>query len=189
MLRRIVLILGILVLSAAIVSPAFAEPKVPTPKGKAFRGVIKSINSSTEWTIDTPADADSTVNVADAKVHWPHMKNATLEDFKVGDHVAIKLQGGPKQSGVLQARAVHLIPGKTIVHFTGEVTAKNGNDLTVKNGKGEAKTFHTNDSTKVRLGKDVKTINDVATGDKVTVVARASDDTALAIVIHREDAD
>lgn len=208
----LVLSMGPVALADDLSLPGKDEPEpegTPGPlMGRAFQGTIAGING-TVWTIATARHGDIQVDVSGEgvgnkpadqasdkakekanarggkfKVQWPGNKSATVADFKLGDRVAVKLAEKPTGAQPWKARAVHLIPGKTFIHFTGTVTVVAGNALTVQNDQGETKDFTVEGGTTIRAGKAAKTAGDLAAGVKVTVVARLADMIATAVVIH-----
>lgn len=177
--------------------------------GKAFQGTIEGIDGAV-WTVKTalhgsvrvdvsgeglakkPADQASdkakekaNANAGKLKVQWPGKRNATVADFKVGDRVAVKLAERPTGPQPWKARAVHLIPGQTFMHFTGTLSGDfPSGQITVQNGQSQSKTFKIDEHTTIRAGKVAKTTADLKDGAKVTVVARVAEMIATAVVIH-----
>ena len=156
-------------------------------RGKAFAGTVAAV-AGAAWTVRTAGHGDLTVDVSGARVKAPHGKGAAAADVKVGDRVAVKLENRPEGSAPLRARQVHLIPGRTFVHATGDVTAVAPGSVTLTSGQGETKTFALGADTAVRSGGETRAVGDVKVGDRVTVVARAADGTAAAIALHGKGA-
>jgi len=207
MLRRIVVVLSLLALSLAAVGPALAEetpPAGPSQPGGAIQGTIAGINGGT-WTVSTERFGSLTVSVSGAGVKGAGKGKkgtavAAIGDFKAGnpgDRVVIKLQkqnrgqGSAPQGTTLTAQWVHLVPGKSFQHFSGEVTAVGGNSLQVKNAKGEERSFNVGANAAVQVGKESKAFSaaGLAVGNKVTVVVRVADNSITSIKLHGPDDD
>ena len=207
--RRIFTVLGLLALTLAVVSPALAEEKPPATlplNGRAIQGTITTINGAT-WTVATTQFGTLTVNVSGAGVQGAGKGKGkggaavtTLAGFRAGnpgDHVVIKLQkqgrgnapGNTAQSTTLTAQWVHLIPGKSFQHFSGELTAVESGSLKVKDNKGEERTFTVGANTPVQVGREPKMLSNAGlkVGDKVTVVVRLADNSITAIKMHGPD--
>lgn len=214
--RRAFAIVVLLALSLAAVSPALADEKPEakptakpeakptlTLKAKAFQGVIsdKASATATTWTIQTAKHGAITVDVTNARLKVPFVKGADratlLAAFQNGDRVAVKLAARPSgaQQAVYQARDVHLIPGRTFIHFTGVVTAdvsfgQAGTGTLTLKGKEETRSFPVTATTVVREGPTSKPTANLTlkAGTLVTVVARAAaPNTALAIRVHDDE--
>ncbi len=165
-------------------------------KGKTFQGQITAINGDDkdQWTVNSAKYGDVLVDVSDADIKWPGRKNATLTAFAVDDVVVVQLLNKTTGDGYQMARRVHLIPGSAFVHVTGTlegVTNTYTVTVTPANG-GDAIEFTAGDGTTVKNGPTVTTFKSGGnyfdfgpwTGKMVTVVARESDKTATAIVLH-----
>jgi hypothetical protein len=130
------------------------------------------------WTIERMGreGGEFSVDVAGAKVHWPHDKDATLADFRVGDRVDVHLEGRGRErtnSAPLHARDVRFVPARAD-RFTGVVTVISGTSLTINNDRTGVHTFGLNADTRFRLGPLAVTAAQVRVSDRVTV--RTSDD-------------
>jgi hypothetical protein len=141
----------------------------PPEKRRAFEGTIKSIVAPV--IVVTTNKGDETFQVSSkTQYQVPGVKDATLDNFKVGDKVSVlTIEANTTASAAVQtAQRLTLIPTKPIktIH-AGTVTAYTANaSITIQDLKGASVTFLIDNSTKINLRKGTSAI---ALGDKVIV--------------------
>lgn len=169
-------------------------------RARALHGEIRSI-SGTIWSVERDGRGGIVlVDVAGARVHWPHREDATLADFRVGDTVNLPLDKNGRARGegirvssdaISRARAVHFVPGgahpghrEDHARFNGSVTAVSATSLTVNNATLGTRTFTLNADAKVLLGVLTAAIGDIHVGDRVSVVTNGTSTVALRVRIE-----
>lgn len=200
MTRRVLAILVLLALSLAVVSPAFAAGKKPDKVGPAgkpevsttvIRGKVTAVGSD-QSSLTIAPDTGSPVTVkldAGSGVKAPGLngkakgksKGAATAGYTFvgGEYVVVKAK---TVGSDLVATMVHLIPGKTFVHFGGTVESNSGGKLVIKNDKGDTKELvYTGDGPVVRVvPKKLDTgsikASGIAQGERVTAVGRLNVD-------------
>ena len=136
------------------------------------RGRVEA-KSNNGFTLNT-RQGEITVSVAaDTRYRIPGLEQPTLDDIQVGDEVLVL--GRMDEAGTLLARMVTVIPPVPVGGFKGEVTAIEGQTLTVATPVGD-KQLRTDEHTRFRV-PDVEqaTLADIQVGNKVFVVAEASE--------------
>ena len=144
----------------------------PPEKHRAFEGTIKSI--ATPLIVVTEKKGDETFQVnTDTQYKVPGVKDATLDNFKVGDKVSVLMvEANTTTSTAVQiAQRLTLIPARPIrVIHTGTVTAYSSNtSITIQDKKGTSTTFIINSDTKIHLKKG---LTGIAVGDQVIVTGQ-----------------
>lgn len=152
------------------------EVSQPVAKHHGFAGTIKEkltlsgyTVGSTAFTLTTRHQGIVTIFVnSETKYQVPGVKNATLDNFKAGDEVAVL---AADVNGTWVALHVHLIPAKPVhVHRVGTVTDyQPGKSITLKDKKGETSTFVVTSETKIKFKRGA---TGVKVGDRVMVSAR-----------------
>ena len=143
----------------------------PLGKRHSFEGTIKS-KAGTNLVVTTKK-GDETFKVgSETQYKVPGVKNATLDNFNVGNKVSVSTVEVTTGSTVVQmAQRMAYIPGKPIrVSRTGTITAYTANtSITIQDKKGASTTFVINGNTKISLKKGT---TGITVGDQVTVTAR-----------------
>jgi hypothetical protein len=143
----------------------------PLGKRHSFEGTIKSKVDTTLVVTTKKGDETFKVN-SDTEYKVPGMKNAALDNFKIGNKVSVSTREVTISGTVVQvAQRLTLIPGKPIkVKRTGIITAYVENtSITVQDKKGNSTTFIIDANTKISLKKGV---TGIAVGDQATISAR-----------------
>lgn len=141
----------------------------PPEKRRAFEGTLKSIAAPV--IVVTTNKGDETFQVGSkTQYQVPGVKDATLDNFKVGDKVSVLTVEASTTAGaaVQTAQRLTLIPAKPIkaIH-AGTVTAYTANaSITIQDMKGDSVTFLIDNSTKINLRKGTSAI---AVGDQVVI--------------------
>jgi ribosomal protein L21E len=160
----------------------------PLKRHHAFVGNITSMSDNSFVVTTRNGTATITVN-SQTKYEVPGLNNATLEDFNVGDRVAV-LAVEITTDSIVENLALHvnLIPGKPLyIHRVGTIESyQAGANITLKDRKGESSTFIVTGDTKIIFKKGA-TDTEPRVGDRATVIARrdpATDQfTARAIIV------
>jgi len=167
---------------------ALAQEAAHPPRLPAVKGRIEA-KAESGFTLSTP-HGEITVSV-DANTHYrvPGVEQATLADLQVGDTVLVL--GRRNEAGELLARLVAVLPPVPVGTIKGEVTAIEGQTLTVATRGGD-KTLLTDENTQFRV-PDVEepTLADIQVGDRVFALVEAGEeDTLLAkmVAVLPEDA-
>jgi hypothetical protein len=145
----------------------------PLEKYHSFVGNITSKSDDSFVVTTQKGDVTITVN-NETKYEVPGVNNATLENFNVGDKVAV-LVVEVTTGSVVENLALHvnLIPGKPIyIHRVGIIEDyQAGSNITLKDKKGESSTFIVTGDTKIIFKKGA-TDTEPKVGDWATVIAR-----------------
>ncbi len=146
----------------------------PLAKHHAFDGTLKS-KTATSIVLTTKKQGDVTVNVnSETKYKVPGVKDATLDNIKVGDRITVLAVEA--KAGNL-ALHINLIPGKPVrMNRVGVVDkcdpatcASPLTSITLKDKKGNTSTFVVNADTKIMLKRGATAL---AVGAQAAVVAR-----------------
>src|SRR5512136_949954 len=161
----------------------------PLKKYHSFVGNITSM-SDESFVIATKNGGVTIIVNNETKYKVPGVSNATLENFDVGDRVAILAVEVTTDNGVENvALHVILIPGRPIfIHRVGIVESyQAGTSITLKDKKGESSTFVVTNETKILFRKGATNNTEPKVGDRATVIARrdpaADQFTARAIIV------
>lgn len=161
----------------------------PLNKHHSFVGNMTSISDDSFVVTTKNGDVTITVN-SETKYKVPGADNATLDNFNVGDRVAILAVEVTTDSGVENvALHVILIPGRPIyIHRVGTIESyQAGASITLKDRKGETSTFIVTGDTKIVFKKGATNSTEPKVGDRATVIARrdpaADQFTAKAIIV------
>ncbi|HYE22151.1 MAG TPA: DUF5666 domain-containing protein [Verrucomicrobiae bacterium] len=127
------------------------------------------------------AEAGVVVKIhSQTKITGNNGQATTLAAINVGDMVKAM---GFIDNNVLKAEVINVSTPSQKVY--GEVTAKTGTSVTIKNNAtGETKTVTVNPETKVSINGEVKTAADIQVGDKGIVKFKAMLDTLVAKVVQ-----
>jgi len=140
-------------------------------KRHSFEGAIKSKADTT--LVVTTKKGDETFKVSsETQYKVPGVKNAILDNFKVGNKVSVSTVEVTTGAIVVQmAQRMTYIPGKPIkVSRKGTITAYTANtSITIQDKKGASTTFVINSDTKISLKKGT---TGVTVGDQATVTAQ-----------------
>ena len=140
-------------------------------KRHSFEGTIKSLAGTS--LVVTTKKGDETFQVGSATQYKvPGVKNATLNNFAVGNKVSVSTAEVTVGSTVVQmAQRMTLIPAKPIkASHTGTVTAYIANtSITIQDKKGNSYTFIINSNTKISLKKGA---TGIVVGDQVSISAQ-----------------
>ena len=143
---------------------ALAQEAAHPPRRPAVKGRIEAKTES-GFTLSTP-HGEITVSVdANTQYRVPGVEQATLADLQIGDTVLVL--GRRNEAGELLARRVAVLPPVPVGAIKGEVTAIEGQTLTVATRGGD-KTLLTDENTQFRV-PDVEepTLADIQVGDRV----------------------
>jgi len=167
---------------------ALAEEPTHPAQGPVVRGRVEA-TAENGFTLSTPY-GEITVSVdADTRYRVPGVEQATVADLQIGDTVLVL--GRRNEAGELLARMVAVLPPVAVGGIKGEVTAIEGQTLTVVTRRGD-KTVLTDESTQFRV-PDVEqpTLTDIQVGDRIFALVKAGEgDTLLAklVAVLPEDA-
>jgi ribosomal protein L21E len=146
----------------------------PLKKYHSFVGNITSVSDNS--LVVTTRNGTVTIAVnSETKCKVPGVANATLENFDVGDRVAILAVEVTTVSAVENvALHVILIPGRPIyIHRVGTIESyQAGASITLKDRKGESSTFIVTGDTKIIFKKGATNNTEPKVGDRATVIAR-----------------
>ena len=142
----------------------------PQPQRRGRIGTIANI-SADSFTLTTPQGEELAVTVTEeTRYRLPGIEDPGLEDFTDGDEALVI--GQPGAEGEAIARIVAAVPenrpqGRPVA---GEITAINGNEISLTTLRGEPITVSTNADTIFRIGRDNEAaLSDFTAGDKVIV--------------------
>ena len=161
----------------------------PLKKHHSFVGNITGMSGDSFALTTKDGDVTITVNNR-TKYKVPGVENATLQNFSIGDRVAILAVEVTTASGVDNvALHVALIPGRPVfIHRVGIIESyQAGVSITLRDKKGESSTFVVTNETKIVFKKGASNNTEPKVGDRATVIARrdpaADQFTARAIII------
>ncbi len=143
----------------------------PLGKRHSFEGTIKG-KADTNLVVTTKKGDETFKVSSETQYKVPGVKNATLENFKVGNKVSVSTVEVTTGGTVVQmAQRMTYIPGKPIkVSHKGTITAYAANtSITIQDKKGASTTFIINSNTKIILKKGT---TGVTVGDQATVTAQ-----------------
>ncbi len=146
----------------------------PAARHHGFTGTIKQKISSTGFVLTTKQQGEVTISVnGETKYKVPALEDAGLDNFKVGDSVAV-LAVDIKGNWV--ALHMHLIPGKpSHVHRVGTIeayqaaSAGTAGSITLKDKDRVTYTFAVTSETEIKFKRGA---TEVKLGEKAIVVAR-----------------
>jgi hypothetical protein len=143
----------------------------PMGKRYSFEGTIKS-KSGTNLVVTTNKVNETFKVSSVTQYQVPSLKNATLNNFSVGDKVNLSTVEITTAGKTIQiAQSMTYVPVKSIKFvFNGTITAyKAKTSITIKDTKGASTTFIINSSTKISLSKG---ITKVSVSDQAKVTAQ-----------------
>lgn len=169
--------------AAGAAAPAGAQSGGPRGRGGAG-GTISSVGVD-QFVVQRPDGSSLTVQVDDQTRFSDQGKAIQLEDLKAGDHVMVRArapEGGAESAGPaaatgpITAAEVRRVPPSAVNAFSGErafgqITAINGNQLTVQNQQGEKVIVVSND-TVIRRDRQPATLQDFKVGDRVMAMGK-----------------
>ncbi|MBI4492730.1 MAG: hypothetical protein HY690_08075 [Chloroflexi bacterium] len=179
--------------TAVVVAPAFAADRLAASlpiMGRQIHGTVKAGSASTS----AKTFVVTTARHGDVSVHFAGLPAGTQAHGKARAHQAsavadlhdgdlVVLQGRLSAEGgkaVFEARRIHVLPARATTHTVGTVDSATVSSLTLKLADGSTRTFALSADT--RIEPQGKTVTDLKSGTRVTVVSK--DDTAKAVVIQ-----
>ncbi len=156
----------------SVTGAAMAQEPAQPPSGPAVRGRIEA-KSQSGFTLSTKRGELAVSVDAGTRYRMPGVEQPTLADLQVGDTVLVL--GRRNEAGEFLARWVALLPPVPVGALKGEITAIEGQTLTVATGAGE-KALLTDENTQFRV-PDVEqpTLADIHVGDRVFVLVEAQE--------------
>ena len=174
---------------APVAPSATDKPSVDKQKvdGKGFRGfgnghgaiTITAISGS-KLSLKTDDGWTRTITVTADTALRKGGQEIALGDLEVGDQ--IRFSQKRNDDGTYTVTAIQVPTAKT----GGEVTAINGNTLTLKRRNGETQPVTVNGSTLYKSGGAAASKSDVKVGSRVTVQGETSGTTFTALTVHIE---
>ena len=156
----------------------------PIGKRYSFKGTIKSKSGNNLVVTSNKVNETFKANSV-TQYQVPSVKNATLNNFSVGDEVNVSTAEITTAGKTIQiAQRMTYIPAKSIKFVVdGNITAYKANtSITITDTKGASTIFIINSSTKIRLSKGITKIS-VSDRAKVTAQFNASKNQFTATII------
>ncbi len=131
------------------------------------KGTVSSV-SATGFTIKAKDDTTLAVNTASAKLVRLPRTTIALTDIKAGDRVWVQ---GTRSGDTITSTVVYDLSADVKPAMKkGEVTAVNGNTVTLQTKDGNTATVTTDSNTEVKKDGQAGTTSDITVGSKVHVV-------------------
>lgn len=163
-------------LLAAVPAAALAQETADVPRWPVVRGRVEAILDSS-FVLSTPQRQLTVTVDADTVYRVPGVEDAGLDDLQVGD--AVLSLGRRDGEGGFLARTVGVLPPMPFGTVKGQVTAVEGQMVTVTTAAGE-KVLHTDEATRFRVpGVGEPTVANIEQGDRVFAIVEAQDDESL----------
>ncbi len=157
----------------------------PRPQRRGRVGTIANI-SSDSFTLTTPRGEELAVTVTEeTRYRLPGVEDPGLVDFTDGDEVLVISQPGEESEAI--ARIVAAVPenrpqGRPAV---GEISAINGDEISLTTLQGDTITVVTDADTIFRIGRDNEaSLSDFAPGDKVAVFGTRDEAQGILTATH-----
>lgn len=157
---------------------AFAQENQPEPnRPGGLRGEVAAVGDSS-LTVTPPDGQNVTVHVSDeTRIRLAESQSqGNLEDIEPGNFVGVR---GPKNDdGSINARFILVLPQnpRDLARTHGKVTAIDGAIITIENRDGESQEITTDDQTRIRIGKEKGTLEDIEVGDPLAAAGVKKDD-------------